>query len=235
MVPRRPRPGDPDLRGRRAVSGGDTTAVRRPRTRLDRLVEHPQEPGTGRADLRGARPRRPGATAAGRLRQVPAVRGAGSRPPSLERRGRGCRTGRRRRRHQLDSGRPLEPGQVRAEAVAVHGGGPAGDREPGRRASGDRPRRRDRIPGIDRRRVAGRRPRAVRGRRPQASDRRGGPPSFRVRVRHPRRRPLLDRSARPWPDRTGLRPVRRPHALPTTCRTQAASFGERSGGGGGAE
>ena len=61
----------------------------------------------------------------------------------LERADRGTRDCGGPDRHKLDSGRSLEPGKVRAQGVAVPGGGAAGGRQPGRSAPRDGARRRD--------------------------------------------------------------------------------------------
>src|SRR5262245_20554993 len=92
-------------------------------------------------------------------------------------------TGRRRCRHRLDARRRLEPRQVRVEDSAIHGGRLAGDRQHGWRARRVGRRRRQWLPGGERRRMG--RGSAILGARsrPQANYGSGGPANDRGRIR----------------------------------------------------
>ena len=125
------------------------------------------------------------------LRPLPGAAASAGRALSLVR-GDGSRRNRGRgHRHQLGAGRRLEPRQVRPEGAAIHGGGPAGGRQPGRRAGGPGSPRRQRLPGAnDGRMVPGHPPAGGRSvTAPPPGPGRSWPAGGRVQ-RDRRRRPL---------------------------------------------
>ena len=75
--------------------------------------------------------------ASGDLRSLSGVVSAADHPGALGPADRGTRDCGGAHRHKLDSGRPLEPGEVWAQGLAVPGGRAAGSRQPGRCASRD--------------------------------------------------------------------------------------------------
>ena len=102
------------------------------RARLDRFVEHASGSRAIATDLGTAGRGASAAEASRDLRPISRVVSASGHSGGLERADRGARDCGRAHRRELDSRRPLEPGKVRAQGLAVPGGGAAGRRQPGR-------------------------------------------------------------------------------------------------------
>ena len=115
---------------------------------MDRPTEHAAVVGARRPASGGGR-RASAGPAAGRRLRCPSrgARGPG-RPSTVVQGDRGGRARPRRHRDQLAAGRCVEPGQVRAEGVAVHGGRTAGGRQSGGHEPRDGHRRPDRPAGV---------------------------------------------------------------------------------------